>query len=71
LAGRTEPWDVPCRLFLRFVFGGRDASWLQLFHVAPLLVTWLAVAALFGLAVTIAPARELVRSQSALTHRRR
>lgn len=49
------------RAILSFTFGGRDASWLQLLYVAPMLVICLAAASLVALAAIVARARQLVR----------
>jgi hypothetical protein len=48
---------------LSAVFGGRDASWLQVAYVAPALVGWLAVATVVGLAVIVARERQLRRGE--------
>ena len=48
---------------LSAVFGGRDASWLQLAYVAPALVGWLTVATVAGLAVIVARASGLRRGR--------
>jgi hypothetical protein len=41
------------------VFGGRDASWLQLLYLAPSLVIWLVAASFIRLAVMVARAVEM------------
>jgi hypothetical protein len=46
---------------LSVVFGGRDASWLQLLYLAPALVIWLVAASFVRLAVMVARAVEMRR----------